>query len=212
MSDKRMVMYSIAIIGFVSLLMIGISFSSSSLQSVDESPIGEVSNNNDPEISSNSGAQQPLTMQMSGIVEELTDDDLEKQSNVIISGTVKEILPSKWNTPNGERPNKSLDDLDVGGTDVIYTDIVIQVDQYLKNPLDSKEVTVRVLGGTVNNDVLEVEDSPNFKQNEKVFLYLVGKESPFEVTGLFQGKFQLTDDGMARRPDKVVNVSQLPIP
>lgn len=134
-----------------------------------------------------------------------THEELSKYSDTIVIGTVKEILPSKWNTANGKQPNKPLSEID-HLNDTIYTDIVISVDEYLKNPLSSNEVIVRSIVGTVGNISMTSDAEPSFKTGEKVLLYLSKDDNPstrdigpehFIVTDYYEGKFTLTDDGKA---------------
>lgn len=163
----------------------------------------------------NGNIDEPLYGEGSASLIPFNHSDLLIKSDTIVIGKVKEILPSKWNTIDGKRP---------GGTVafspfcLIYTDIVISVDKYEKNPLSSKEVTVRVDGGKVGNDTLVSESEPSFQPGEKVLLYLtkdtstgtkdIGPEH-FRVTGLMQGKYALTDDGKAKRPDETISQDEL---
>ncbi|WP_245860368.1 hypothetical protein [Methanosarcina spelaei] len=161
--------------------------------------------NNDMPLYSKSSASLPL----------LDNEELSNRSEMIIIGTVKETLPSKWTSADGKRP-KGIDSFSLENS--IYTDITINVDKYLKNPSSSKEVTVRLDGGTVGNDTLEADYEPTFKPGEKVLLFLTddvvagtSKIGPkhFRATGCMLGKFTLTDDGKAVRRDKTVNQDEL---
>lgn len=154
---------------------------------------------------------ETITLMSSRAVIEYTYEDLTKYSDTILIGTVKEILPSKWNTIDGKRPDKPRSEF--GSDDLIYTDVVIEVTRYIKNPSSSNEVIVRVMGGMVGKDAMGVEDQPDFKPDEKVLLYLNEDTYPalqnlgpdhFVVTGSFQGKFSLTDDGNAIGWDKTI--------
>ena len=138
-------------------------------------------------------ADQLITI--SAAIVTYTHDDLNKYSDTIITGTVKEKLPSKWNTIDGKQPNKAVTELSYH--DLIYTDTVISVDKYLKNPLSSKEVIVRSIGGTLGNLVMTSDDEPSLEPGEKVLIYLSKDTNPdiknigsehFIVTGFFQGK------------------------
>jgi hypothetical protein len=137
-------------------------------------------------------------------IQALSYEYLSENSDVILIGTVKEILPGKWNTVDGKRPHDSIDDFE--WYDMIYTDVVITADEYLKNPLPEDEVIVRVFTGTVGNDVSTADYEASFQTGEKVFLYLI--EDEWEYTkdlgpdhyftlGSIQGKLTLTDDGNA---------------
>jgi hypothetical protein len=134
---------------------------------------------------------------------------------MILIGRVKEILPSKWTSADGKRPD-GIDSFSLENS--IYTDITISVDRYLKNPSSSKEVTVRLYGGTVGNDTLEAHDEPTFKPGEKVLLFLTDdvvtstkdiKPEHFKVTGCMLGKYTLTDDGKATRLGENITLDEL---
>ncbi|MCO5382234.1 MAG: hypothetical protein NHB15_09240 [Methanosarcina barkeri] len=106
-----------------------------------------------------------------------THEELSNYSDTIVIGTVKEIVPPKWNTVDGKQPNKPLKEID-HLNDTIYTDIVISVDEYLKNPLSSNEVIVRSIGGTTGNINMTSDAEPSFKTGEKVLLYLSKDNDP----------------------------------
>lgn len=166
---------------------------------------------------SESITNKSMTISTSSLLEAYTHEDLSNHSDTIVQGTVKEILPSKWNTIDGKQPNKPLTKL-IPGVDVIYNDNIIKVDKYLKNPQSSKEVIVRTFGGTVGNVTIKSEDDPSFEPGEKVLLYLSKDTSPytdnigpdhFMVTGLLQGKYKLTNDGKASRFDETISQGEL---
>jgi hypothetical protein len=199
--------YGIVVLGLISVLILGL-FLANVVPELSQDDAIHLSVNQDTneeleshetgnEVNSSPYEGEPVVMGVSGIMEELSYEDLNSRSSVILIGTVKEIIPARWNTPDGTRPAQKIDDSDI--LDVMYTDIIIQVDEYLKNPGSAKEVTVRVLGGTIGNETILVEDSPSFGNNETVLVYLNGESSPYNVTGEFQGKFTITDDGMAVR-------------
>lgn len=141
----------------------------------------------------------PRNIELKGLLASMATDDLSIRSDVILIGTVKEIQPGKWNIPGG------WDNTSVRGRDkTMYTDIVINVDQYLKNPQSSDEIIVRVRGGNVEDTIMSADFEPDFTQNETVLLFL--KDDPFQltrdlppehfaVTGYIQGKFVLTEEG-----------------
>jgi len=146
-----------------------------------------------------------------------TNEELRDNSDTIVIGTVKEILPPRWNTVDGKRPHKLLNKLEYPD-DIIYTDIVISVDEYLKNPLSSNELIVRVTGGTVGDFRMTTDADPSFNTDEKVLLYLrkdersstkdIGPEH-FLVTDYYRGKYTLTEDGKAITPDETVTLKEL---
>lgn len=136
---------------------------------------------------------------------------LAEGSDVIVMGEVKEILPSRWTTADGKRPIL-LD------REKIYTDVIIRVDDYLKNPQPTKEITVRTLGGTVGEDRMINLDEAEFEPNEKVLLLLT-TEDPFSkdiggqhyrVIGWMHGKFKITNNH-AIRPKLLKEHQDLPL-
>ncbi|WP_440952315.1 hypothetical protein [Methanococcoides sp. FTZ1] len=144
-----------------------------------------------------------VTLTVSGCLEYVSPEEMSSMSDVIIIGTVKEVLPSEWNTRDGQIPTDDIYELEWYD---IYTDVVITVDEYLKNPLSETEVIVRTLGGEKDVIAIDVEDEPSFDPGEKVFLYLKNDTWPntmsngpehFVVTGVSLGKFTLTNDGKA---------------
>jgi hypothetical protein len=125
-----------------------------------------------------------------------TYEDLCNKSDTIVIGTVKRIH-SRWGTIDGKLHDPT--------TNFIYTDNIINVETYLKNPLTSKEILVSTMGGTVGNISRIWCLEANFKIGEKVLLFLyknnftndVSSEPSFLVTDYYLGKFTLTDDGKA---------------
>lgn len=206
---NKNIKYMIVFVGAVSLIMLSALALSGSQDGIKltNSPSQDNTKlaNNDMPLYSKSSASLPL----------LDTEELSNRSEMIVIGTVKEILPSKWTSADGKRPN-GIDSFSLENS--IYTDVTISVDKYLKNPSSSKEVTVRIDGGTVGNDTLETDYEPTFKPGEKVLLFLtddvVTSTSNIEpkhlrVTGCMLGKFTLTDDGKAVRRDKTVSQDEL---
>ncbi|PAV12601.1 hypothetical protein ASJ81_20165 [Methanosarcina spelaei] len=152
---------------------------------------------------------------MSSILEKYTYEDLSNKSDTIVIGTVMETLPSRWNSIDGTKSD-TIDEFTLDN--LIYTDIKISVDSYVKNPLSSKEIIVRVVGGKVGKDRFVSEDEPSFKSGERVLLYLHEDDNPatkdtspdhFVVTGYMQGKFTLTGDGKAVGCDETISQDKL---
>ncbi|AKB28228.1 hypothetical protein MSSIT_1509 [Methanosarcina siciliae T4/M] len=210
MTMRNNTKYGILLIGAISLLTLAVlglsNFSDGS---------AKLANNHSQDSAKLVNNDKPLYAEVSGSLIGFNHTELNNRSDTIVIGTVKEILPPKWNTVDGK---KSGEDVKFSIRNTIYTDIIISVDEYVKNPLASNEVRVRVEGGTVRNDTLVVEYEPKFQPGEKVLLYLMKDDNPgtkdidpehFIVTGALQGKFTLTDDGKAMRPDETVNKDEL---
>lgn len=168
------------------------------------------------EVEELSSSNAPVTIGVSSLVEYLSPDNLTEDSDLVLIGSVKEILPAKWSPPDGKEPLNPIEDL--GPYVVIYRDVVVSVDEYLKNPLSSNEVTVRTQGGTIGNLTMDAEDEPSFETGEKVLLYLVEDTYPatkalgpehYVIYGCFQGKFSLTEDGKAVSKGETVELEEM---
>ena len=61
----------------------------------------------------------------------------------------------------------------------IWTYMRIQVEEYLKNPQISRDLTIKSMGGTLGNISSVVEDSPLFKEGDRVLLFL--NKEPGEI-------------------------------
>ncbi|HID94124.1 MAG TPA: hypothetical protein EYP60_08520 [bacterium (Candidatus Stahlbacteria)] len=109
-------------------------------------------------------------------------EELTKKANYILIGKVKNMRCA-WN------PESTL----------IYTYVTVSVERYIKNILDKKEVpkevTIRYVGGIVGDIGLWQSDTPTFKGNQQVLLFLQPIEKGiFKVTGRFQGKYTIEKD------------------
>lgn len=160
-------------------------------------------------VNNNTNVQTPYGISVSGSMELLSFHELDNRSQTIVIGTITEIFPSKWNTDDGKRRGVTIDD--IGENDTMYTDIIVSVESYLKNPLDQEEVRVRIEGGEDGLVTMTIDSEPSFYKGEKVLVYLCEDTYPyfkdigpehFIVTGYSQGKFSLTDDGIAVRAYK----------
>ncbi|AKB78093.1 hypothetical protein MSHOH_1610 [Methanosarcina horonobensis HB-1 = JCM 15518] len=208
MTMKNNTKYGVLLIGVLSLLTLAVL----GLPNVSHDNT-KLASNADKSIES---LDKPINIPVSGLLQKYTYTDLNNLSDTVVIGTVKEILPPKWNAVDGKRPNKSRSEIIL--ENVIYTDIIINVDKYVKNPLSSNELTVRATGGTVGNDSMSADHEPSFKTGEKVLLYLIEDTDPqiknigpkhFTVTGYKQGKFTLTDDGQAIGSDETISQEEL---
>ena len=131
------------------------------------------------------------------MIERYSLEKLASMSDSVVIGEVTNVLPSKWNTPDGNKPLNN--DIPY----VIYTDANIKIGEYLKGILSTKTITVRVLGGTVGQDRQDVEDQPSYVANEKVLIFLkkdndsrtkdIGGEH-LTTVGLVQGKISISQN------------------
>jgi hypothetical protein len=128
------------------------------------------------------------TIETSAIMVKLSPQEITKQSDGVIVGTVKNLEIVK--APSNFRP----------GEEDIVTNAVITVEKYLYNPksLSSSEITVQTIGGTIDNQTMTSEDSPNFEQGQRVVVFL--RQEPngtFIIYGGSQGKYTVNNGNVA---------------
>jgi hypothetical protein len=92
-------------------------------------------------------------------------------ASLVIIGTVKQVLPARWTTPDGRRPANPYDRSD---PQLIYTPVLIEVEQYLKGGQSQREVLIFGSGGVVGEDSFEDRGGGliTFQEGERVLLFL----------------------------------------
>jgi len=151
---------------------------------------------------------------------------LANRSDSIIIGHVIEILPSRWNTPDGE---KSILNDKISATKEefykqrrakkIYTDVIIKVDRIIKNKSTPAIITVRTIGGEVGEYRMDIEDEAMFKVGENVLLFLTKEDTDtdnsagnhYRVYDMKYGKFSITTDNQAVRYDVPIEHQKIPL-
>lgn len=128
------------------------------------------------------------TKAISGTLIKKDIGQLAREAATIIVGSVDRRLPS------------GKDNSEWRGTEV-YTDVIVNVERYIKNSRTEKEIVVRLAGGSKDGEEVWVEDEARLDENENVLLFL--KKDPdknWVVNGMLQGKYSL-NNGIAKRPD-----------
>lgn len=114
-------------------------------------------------------------------------EEMTEAADIILIGTVEEVLhfaASPYTIPK------------------MHRQVTVSVERYLKNPLETKIVTVVALGATLGNLTLRVGDQPEFQESKRVLLFLRDDpsfldENPqgfYQVVGSVQGKFTVGSD------------------
>lgn len=129
-------------------------------------------------------------------VQKFTLSDLAKKSETIVRATVED-QSARWDAGHKE----------------IYTFITLHVLDAVKGAKGENTITIRQLGGTVDNVVSTVPGMPNFKKGEEVVVFLSNKDSagyPW-VMGLQQGKYTVTTDanGVKHVRNEIVGLQTL---
>lgn len=143
------------------------------------------------------GKTEPTVECVSGLLAKKTEDDLFRQSALIVKATVSDA-------------GESLQVRSTAGSTQNYTDYTVTVSQILRGDWQGKTLTVRIPGGTVDNTTTVYDHCPELRKGEEylLFLYQLGygssyttKEDYYNILGLTQGVFQLSaEDSTADAP------------
>lgn len=135
---------------------------------------------------------------ISGIMPIKTETEMYLDSDVIVKGTIKEILDSKWSNSNFERGEHI--------SNVLQTDVVVNVDEVYEGEVSGESVVVRIDKGEDENTIVHSEGYPDFKIGERVVLFLSRDDSDvatdedyYVLTGMKQGKYTLKENDSKNR-------------
>lgn len=142
------------------------------------------------EINNNADKEEVF---INGIIPEKTETEIYLDSDAIIKGSVAQILDSKWSNPNFER-GKDI-------SNVLQTDIVVNVDEVYEGSISKNTVIVRINKGEDENTIVHSEGYPDFEAGEKVILFLSRDDSDvatdedyYVLTGMKYGKYTLKEN------------------
>ena len=111
-------------------------------------------------------------------------DELVDQAQTIFQGTVTETQ-SQW---AGE-----------GASRRIVTYVTFKVDEAIKGE-PGAAYTLRMLGGTVDGQTMEVTDSPKFKVGDRDIVFVENNGSQFiPLVGIMHGRFKVVKDKVTGR-------------
>src|SRR5438477_9648341 len=106
-------------------------------------------------------------------------DDLVGRAEMIFQGTVTDVR-SEWTGEGAQRH--------------IMTYVTVKVEEAIKgNP--GASVTLRMLGGTVGAETMEVADAPKFKVGDRDILFVENNGTQFvPLVGIMHGRFRVKKD------------------
>ena len=106
-------------------------------------------------------------------------DELVRHAEVIFQGTVTNVR-SEWTGEGAQRH--------------IVSYITFKVNDTFKgNPGD--QITLRMLGGTVNGQTMEVTDAPKFKKGDRDVLFVENNGTQFvPLVGIMHGRYHVKQD------------------
>jgi hypothetical protein len=108
-----------------------------------------------------------------------TFDELVERAQLIFEGTVTDVQ-SQWAGEGGQRH--------------IVSYVTLQVTDGVKGDAGAT-YTLRMLGGTVGDDTMEISDSPKFKVGDRNILFVENNGTQFiPLVGIMYGRFNLRQD------------------
>ena len=114
----------------------------------------------------------------SGLVEQLTLEQLVMGADYIVVGTVTDMI-SQSDAQHGS----------------INTLVTLSAEDWIKGSLEG-QIVITLPGGEMNGKWLWVEDAPSFQLGERAVVFLEESEDTFTVVGGFQGKFSIDKNNM----------------
>jgi hypothetical protein len=124
-----------------------------------------------------------------------TFEQLVQQAELIFQGTVTDVR-SVW---EGEGAQRHID-----------TYVTFQIADSVKGNAGSS-YTIRMLGGTVGNETMEVTDTPKFKVGDRDILFVEHNNEQFvPLVGINHGRFHVQRDEQTGR-DVVLNGEGEPV-
>jgi len=112
-----------------------------------------------------------------------TFDELVDQAEVIFQGNVTDVK-SMWAGEGGQRH--------------IISYVTFQIEDSLKGNA-GQSYTIRMLGGTVDGETMEVSDGPKFAVGDKDILFVQNNGSQFiPLVGIMHGRFHVQHDQSGR--------------
>jgi hypothetical protein len=119
--------------------------------------------------------QKGVRLEIDSLLRDMTLEEVAKEADLIILGTVTGPPKSRWNTPSGALPaGVPLAELPIGT--YIFTDTPVKVNRYLKGNRTDSTVLVRTRGGTLGPDTTGAEDEGHLKVGQPVVLFLKSQD------------------------------------
>jgi hypothetical protein len=153
-------------------------------------------------LASKEKEEEPITINSHPSYIRLSIDELIRESDLIVIGNVNNVLPSRWNTPNGKRPEGNPAQA-ITPDMVIFTDMNFRITRFIKGEAKQGIARIRTLGGVVNDDRMIADDSiPKTDKTYLLFLDLDTLGSTAQIDpghywitgGGFQGLYEIVDD------------------
>lgn len=128
----------------------------------------------------NGNKKEPVTFTQDESVELLTIDQKISTSEVIIVGTAKSLLPSKWLVSNGAS-EKNPSPEEVFRTGGLFTDALFSVEQVLKGEYNEPIIRVRSFIGETEQVRWVNLGQPIFREKQSFLMFLIKDTGPTSI-------------------------------
>lgn len=202
------------IIIFVIIVLTSLSISSctesdevnNTSQLTDQEEVNDPNNRESTKVISQPGDN---TITISSLYPKFSIDFLIQESHAVIIGEVIDILPSI-----------GVDDPYRPGEKMIYTNVIIGVNQYLLGKSQDKQIAIWVCGGRVGDTVMMVADEPIYTVGDEMLLFLRSTDpnylppDNFGATNYYyafagaQGKYEYKNDTIVSWDGKAFTISE----
>ncbi len=122
-------------------------------------------------LTTNGNKREPIIITSNASYIEMSLDTLIAEADLIVTGSVDTIHPSRWNTLDGKLPKGTTVNT-ITPDKVIFTDANLSVDQILKGQSNQRTVRIRSLGGVVEQDQMIVSGVAPLEMGNTYLLFL----------------------------------------
>lgn len=133
-----------------------------------------------------------------------------REAEIIAVGTIKQVLPARWTTADGRRPDNPHAR---GNLETIFRPVVMNVEQCLVGEHSQSELVMFAFGGTVGQDSVEatISDIYEFDEGQRVIVFLVDKGLTVGGTHLWTiiERYTLTPEGQATNSLRTAPLGEL---
>ncbi|MDR2957433.1 MAG: hypothetical protein LBU61_04530 [Coriobacteriales bacterium] len=167
------IVFALAIVALV--LVFGVLFS----RNLDSNIINDMNNS--------SHKDSNTIVELSGVVPQVTFDDLVQQSCLVVNGKVTDKTETKL-----------IQSVASSSDPVCFTDIEIAISEIYRGKTDDDHITIRIMGGSKGKYEYIVSDEPTLNPGDDVILFLykptsgggwTTQEDYYLVIGAHQGVF-----------------------
>lgn len=122
--------------------------------------------------------REPIVITAYASEAKLSLDDLITAADVIAVGNFVGFHSSRWSTLNGKLPENATLEWVSRQRIIIFKDSDFQVTQYIKGNKQKEIISIRTLGGKVDEDEMIVSDEPVYEPGKTYLLFLFLETGP----------------------------------